>query len=311
MSRKAVLLIVESIFIYLSGLLAIYIQFAEDWPQVLVQQRAWLKLLIPIVTVQGSFYLFDLYEFSMTRQRAFLVIRVFQALGLAAITLALLVHFVPGIWIGRNVFFVHLVLMLMAMGWWRLVAMWVLRNERLAERVLIVGTGPNAVDLAREVLRRPEDGFHVVGFLGENPGLLGQSLINPRVIGMVSEVDKVVRSFHAERVVVAVNNERGTLPMESLLELKLQGNVAVEESSSFYERLTNKISTEELRPSQLIFANGSRAIRFYRRCRQTMDRLLGLIGLLVSFPVMVLAAIAIRLESPGPCPLFSGARRPS
>jgi sugar transferase (PEP-CTERM system associated) len=300
MSRKALLLIVESIFIYLGGLVAVYIQFGGDAPQVLLHERAWLKLLIPLVIVQGSFYLFDLYEFSLTRQHAFLVIRIFQALGLAAITLALLVHFVPGIWIGRNVFFVHLVLMLMALSWWRLAAMWILRNQRFAERVLIVGTGHNAVDLAREVLRRPEDGFQVMGFLGNDPRLLGQSLINPRVIGMLSELEEVVRSVHAERIVVALNNQRGSLPMESLLELKLRGGVAVEESSSFYERLTNRISTEELRPSQLIFANGSRWMCFYRRWRQVTDRVLGLIGLVFSMPVMLLTAIAVRLESPGP-----------
>jgi len=300
MSRKSLLLIVESTFIYLGGLLAVHIQFGGDASRVLIHDHASLKLLIPILIVQGSFYLFDLYEFSLTRRNAFLVIRIFQALGLAAITLALLVHFVPGIWIGRNVFFVHLVLMLMAMSWWRLVAMWVLRNQRLAERVLIVGTGHNAVELAREVLGRPEDGFQVIGFLGDDPGLLGQSLINPRVIGMVSELEEVVRSFHAERIVVALNNQRGSLPMESLLELKLRGGVAVEESSSFYERLTNKISTEELRPSQLIFANGSRWICFYRRWRQVTDRVLGFIGLVFSLPVMLLTAIAIRLESRGP-----------
>jgi len=117
---------------------------------------------------------------------------------------------------------------------------------------------------------------------------------------MVSELEKVVRSVHAERVVVAVNNQRGFLPMESLLELKLRGDVAVEESASFYERLTNKISTEALRPSQLVFANGSRWICFYRRWRQVTDRVLGFIGLVVSLPVMLLTAIAVRLESPGP-----------
>jgi sugar transferase (PEP-CTERM system associated) len=300
MSRKVFLLIIESIFIYLCGVAAVYLQFAGDSPQVLVNEHGWLKLLLPMVVVQGSYYLFDLYEFSLIRMQSLLVLRIFQALGLSAITLSLIVHFVPQMWIGRNVFLVHLFLMLTAMSWWRLLVMWLLRNPRLAERVLIVGTGKHAVELAREVLKRREGGLQVIGFLGDDPRLLGQSLINPRVIGMVSQLKEVVQSFHPERIVIAVGNQRGSLPMESLLELKLRGEVAVEESSSFYERLTSRISTEELRPSQLIFANSSRWTCLYRRSRQVADIAFAFLGLLLSSPVMLLTAIAIKLESPGP-----------
>ena len=300
MSRKVFLLIIESALIYLCGIAAVYLQFAGDSRQVLVNEHAWLKLLLPMVVVQGSYYLFDLYEFSLIRMQSRLALRIFQALGLSAITLALIVHFVPQMWIGRNVFLVHLLLMLTAMSWWRLFAMWLLRNPRLAERVLIVGTGKHAVELAREVLTRREGGFRVIGFLGDDPRLLGQSLINPRVIGMVSELEQVVRSFRAERIVIAVGNQRGSLPMDSLLELKLRGDVAVEESSSFYERLTSRISTEELRPSQLIFATSSRWTCLYRRWHQVADLVLAFFGLVLSSPVMLLTAIAIRLESPGP-----------
>src|SRR5262249_30272636 len=162
------------------GVAAVYLQFSGDSPRVLVNEHALLKLLLPMVVVQGSFYLFDLYESSLIRMQSLLALRIFQALGMSAITLALIVHFVPQIRVGRNVFLVHLLLMLTAMTWWRLVAMWLLRNPRLAERVLIVGTGKHAVELAREVLTRREGGFRVIGFLGHDPRLLGESLINPR-----------------------------------------------------------------------------------------------------------------------------------
>ena len=162
MSRKVFLLIIESALIYLCGVAAVYLQFAGDARQVLVNEHAWLNLLLPMVVVQGSYYLFDLYEFSLIRMQSLLALRIFQAQGLSAITLALIVRFVPQMWVGRNVFLVHFLLMLTAMSWWRLLAMWLLRNPRLAERVLIVGTGKHAVELAREVLTRREGGFRVV-----------------------------------------------------------------------------------------------------------------------------------------------------
>jgi len=120
MSRKVFLLIIESALIYLCGVAAVYLQFAADARQVMVNEHAWLKLLLPMVVVQGSYYLFDLYEFSLIRMQSLLALRIFQAQGLSAITLALIVHFVPQMWVGRNVFLVHLLLMLTAMSWWRL-----------------------------------------------------------------------------------------------------------------------------------------------------------------------------------------------
>ena len=109
-----------------------------------------------------------------------------------------------------------------------------------------------------EVLARREEGYEVIGFVGNDRRLLGQSLINPRVIGMVSDLEQIVHRYHADRVVIAVGDGRGHLPLESLLELKLRDDVAIEESAVFYERLTGKISTGQLRPSQLIFASSSR-----------------------------------------------------
>jgi len=149
-------------------------------------------------------------------------------------------------------------------------------------------------------LARREEGFHLVGFVGNEPRLLGQSLINPRVIGMVSELEDVVRTSRTDRIVIAVGDERGRLPLDSLLELKLRDDVAIEEGPAFYERLAGKINTDQLRPSQLIFANSSRWTRFYRRWRRVADVLLAFFGLVVTSPLMVLTAIAIKLDSRGP-----------
>jgi len=301
MSRKAALVIIESFFIYLCGVAAIHLQsLADPASHALMNKYALLNLLLPLIVVQGSLYLFDLYEFALIRRPSLLAIRLVQALGMAGIVLAPIAYVAPEMWSGRNVLLVHLLLMLIFMSGWRLAARWVLRNPRLAERVLIVGTGKHAVNLAREVLRRREEGYQVIGFLGNDTRLLGHSLINPRVIGMVSELEQVVRAHHPERIVIAVGNQRGSLPMDSLLDLKLRGEVLVEESSSFYERLTSKISTEELRPSQLVFSNSSRWICLYRRWRQLADPLLAAIGFLLSLPIMILTAGAIWLESRGP-----------
>jgi sugar transferase (PEP-CTERM system associated) len=100
--------------------------------------------------------------------------------------------------------------------------------------------------------------------------------------------------------VVALSDRRGRLPLDLLLRLKVRDEIQVEESSRFFERLTGKISTDRLQPGQLVFAETSRGMRLYRRLRRLFDIISSLIGMGFSSPLMILTAIAIRVESPGP-----------
>ena len=290
----------ESLLTCLCGAAAIYIRFGSEAPELLNSGTIWLKIVVLMLVMQGSFYIFGLYDFSMIRQRATLYMRIFQAMGLASITLAVIFYVIPQMILGRGVFFVSLLLMLSVMSFWRVFARWLLGHPRFAERVLILGTESAAVNLARDILERPEVGYKIVGFVGDDPMLLGKSLINPSVIGLTSELEDVVRRYQPDRIVVAVTERRGRLPLDPLLKMKLEDAIAVEESASFYERLTGKISTEMLRPSWLIFSQGTRRSRAYKQARRLADIILAVFGFALSLPVMILTAIAIKLDSRGP-----------
>jgi hypothetical protein len=98
---------------------------------------------------------------------------------------------------------------------------------------LVVGSGDLAVEVAREVLSRPDAGYRIVGFVGTDSGLLGKSLINPRVIGLTEELDDVVAREAIDRIVVAMGERRGQFPSEKLLQLSLSGRVSIEEGAAF------------------------------------------------------------------------------
>jgi sugar transferase (PEP-CTERM system associated) len=284
----------------LCGIAAIYIRFQTEAPDVLMNQRGWLKILLSMFVVQGAFYLFDLYDLRMIRKRVVLYVRICQAIGLAAIALSACFYALPQVMLGRGVFLVSLLLMLSVMTFWRVFAMWVLGHPRLAERVVILGTEQTAIEIAREVLDRREYGYKVLGFVGDDPSQVGQSLINPCVIGLTSDLEELVRLHKVDRIIVAINDRRGKLPLGLLLKIRLRDEVAVEESASFYERLTGKISLEMLRPSWVIFSGSLRKTRFYKHWRRMLDALLSLVGLALSSPIMILTAIAIKLDSSGP-----------
>ena len=88
--------------------------------------------------------------------------------------------------------------------------------------------------------------------------------------------------------------------MVPLMSLKLCRKVAIEESASFYERLTGKISTEMLRPSWLIFSQVADPGRVYRRITSILDVVCAVVILISTLPVMLVVAIAIKLDSDGP-----------
>src|SRR5919109_294666 len=100
-------------------------------------------------------------------------------------------------WMGAvdaEVALISLPLALSLMVAWRLSIHWILGHPELGERILIVGSGPFAVEIAKETLQRKDAGFRVVGFVDNDPALVGKSLINPKVIGLASELASLVKS---------------------------------------------------------------------------------------------------------------------
>src|SRR6266511_2337999 len=288
-TRPLALLIFEGALVYSCGVMAIYIRFGPETPYALGAGRVWLKTLLVTVLVLASFYLFDLYDFSRIRRRAALLLRLSQSLVVGGLALAMMFYVWPQIRLGRGVFPLSLLLTLAFMVAWRFLARRLLGHPRLAHRVLILGVGHDAVTIAREMLMRREAGYDVIGFVGDDPAQIGKSLINPSVVGVMSDLEAVVGRHRRDR-----------MPLDLLLKLKVRDGVTLDEADAFYEKLTGKIVAERLRLWRLVFADASRWAHLYRRARRLVDvALASVIGLLTS-PLMLLTALAIKLDSRGP-----------
>ena len=156
---------------------------------------------------------------------------------------------------------------------WRLLIFWLTAHPNLGERVLIVGSGEAAVNTARATKAQQAAGFRVVGFLTDEPQLVGKSLFNPKVIGMIDELETIVAREKIDRIIVAIRDRRGQFPTEQLLKLSLSGNVAIEEFTAFHERLSGQVQLDMLRPSWLIFAGRQqRETRFRYFVREAAHR---------------------------------------
>jgi sugar transferase (PEP-CTERM system associated) len=295
------LLLAEALLLFGGLVVAVYVRLgAIDAEDALITRYGFYKAALATVFCLTSFYLLDLYDFVVMHDRRELVLRLLQALGLAWIALALIFYLAPQVMIGRGVSMISLPLALLLMVGWRLGIHWVLGHPEIGERILIVGSGPFAVEIARETLGRPDAGFRVVGFVDSDPALVGKSLINPKVIGLTSELGSLVRSEHIDRIVVAIGDRRGQFPTEELLRLSLSGDVSIEESASFYERLTGRVLLDLIRPSWLIFSSRGRRARLNELAGAAMHRSVALLGAILSFPIAILTAILIKIESRGP-----------
>jgi sugar transferase (PEP-CTERM system associated) len=309
--RTFTLVAVESGLIVAAVLLSLYWRFAADYHAMLFERWGIYKVILTTFVCQFIFYLYDLYDLSTARPRRELFAGIIQAVAVACLSLGFIFLLIPTLLLGyteqggqvsyaRGVPTTAMVLTLGLMICWRVVIHWLLSHPRLAERVLIVGAGPQAVELAREVLERRDLGYRIVGFIGEDPALVGQRLLNPSVVGVADDLNEIVERERVDLVVVALSDRRGHLPVDQLLELRLQGSAVIEEGTSFYERVTGKISVEMLRPSWIIFSGGSKRSRAWFLTRRALNSAIAMIGLILSLPIALLTAIAIKLESPGP-----------
>jgi sugar transferase (PEP-CTERM system associated) len=146
--------------------------------------------------------------------------------------------------------------------------------------------------------RRYELGVEIVGFIDPDPARVGAPILNPGVIGTLEDIPSIVRARSVDRVVVSLADARGKLPMDKLLEMKLDG-VSFDHLASVYEEYTGKIAVENLRPSWLIFSPGFRKSRVVSASKRSLDIFVAGVGLVIAAPVMALVALAIRLTSRG------------
>ncbi|MGH9387873.1 MAG: TIGR03013 family XrtA/PEP-CTERM system glycosyltransferase [Vicinamibacterales bacterium] len=299
-ARLVALLIFEAVLIVVAVAVAAYLRLGDfAWVAIVNEGGAYKALLLAGVTQVCLFYA-DLYDLRLVAERRELFTRMLEALGAASLILALIYYWFPDLVVGRGVFLISALFVIVLVGGWRLAFYWL--GPRLAprERLLLVGTGAGALALSKELFDRHELGVTIVGFVDPDPTMVGQPMINPGVIGTIEDIPSIVRGLGVDRVVVSLTDARGKLPMEKLLEMRLGSGVAFDHLATVYEKYTGKIAVENLRPSWLIFAEGFRKTRALQAVKRAMDVVLSMTSLIFLAPVGLLVAILVKLTSRGP-----------
>jgi sugar transferase (PEP-CTERM system associated) len=298
--RSAGLVAGESALIFGAIAAASYVRLGADAWILLSEPGGFLRTLLVLAVCQITLHYNDLYDVRFVADIRELMVRLLQAIGFASILLAVIYFWSPAAMIGRGVFLFAAIFIIVCVVMWRLLFAWISRQVAPRERLLLVGTGAAAVELARELhQRRQELGVEIVGFVDPDPARVGAAVINPGVVGAIDDITSLVSSMGVDRVVVSLSDARGKLPMDRLLDIRLQSGVTFDHLTDVYEEYTGKIAVENLRPSWLIFSAGFRKSRVLATAKRAFDVVGALVGLTLALPLMAIVAVLVRLNSPG------------
>ena len=301
LTRAIALFVFETVLILGMVALAAWLRFGADLERVILEEYLVSKAFIVTFVTQICLYFADMYAARQGADRREQFIRMMQALAAASFILATLYLFVPGLAIGRGVFVIAALFVIVAVVAWRATVDLTSKTLGPRERLLLVGTSPAAVALARELHEhRLELGVEIIGFVDNDPARIGERVVNPGIVGTISDIPTIVQDKRVDRVVVSLADARGKLPMDGLLRMKLDGGVTFDHLATIYEEYTGKIAVENLRPSWLIFSEGFKKTRMLLAGKRLVDVLAAGIGLVVLSPIMALVAVLVRLTSVGP-----------
>lgn len=171
--------------------------------------------------------------------------------------------------------------------------------NRLKRRVLIVGAGDAGRSLLEALEGCPNSGFEAVGFVDDDPAKAHLTINGMRVVGDSSQLGDLVKKYEANLVVLAITHEKSAEMMNRIARLSFN-SVQLMDMPSMYEVLTGKIPTDHISDEWLLYHTLYRKRIYYRHFKRLMDLVLSLLGLAFLWPLFLLIAAAIKLDSPGP-----------
>jgi sugar transferase (PEP-CTERM system associated) len=162
-------------------------------------------------------------------------------------------------------------------------------------RVLVLGTGSRVLKLAEFAERNPNHA--VVGYVALQPATHYVPLSRVLPISPGDSLLSVVKKYGIDQIVVAVRERRGGgLPVQELLACRLHG-VKVSELSTFYEREYRQVLLESLNASWMVLGEGFRQGILRASVKRLFDLVVSGLLLLLTLPVLVVAALCIFAES--------------
>jgi|SRR5579871_1410234 len=259
-----------------------------------------IQIIIFVTIFQICFYYSDLYNAHTTRTRYEQMLCLGQSLGAGCLTLGLVYYIFPSLLIGRGVFFISTALTATFVMISRVALDRAWQYAAPKQNVLILGTHELAVTVARELTRRGDLNLNLVGFM-ETAGSDNnrQELFGHPIVGSAEHLERIATEKNVVRIIVALEDRRLKMPTRDLVKLRVTG-VRVEDAHSTISSLSGRVWLNTVQPSWFVFTDGFHRSRTTLVLKRMIDLASAIVGLTLSLPIMLLIAIAIKLDSKGP-----------
>jgi sugar transferase (PEP-CTERM system associated) len=296
-ARILALLVSEILLILGSFILASYFVLADP-SDYLFYDAGLVSIALVMGAILIGLYLQDLYSDIRVQSKIILLQQLCVVMGMAFLVEGLVSYVNRNMRMSLHVMTYGGCLAVAGIFLWRIFfSRYVLRMGG-GEHLLFVGGSTVLVDIARHVQNHPEAGLAVTGYVDDDRPL-EEELPGGKTLGPLACLREIVMATRPNRIIVGMFERRNRVPVSDLLELRLSGH-RIEEAATAYERICGRVCIKELRPSHLIYS-GELGPRRQNLLYQNLGNTIAAgIGVILSSPVMLLTAIAVKLSSPGP-----------
>ena len=297
--RLFVLLVSENVLILLGIWIAVSFQTGSMKIGLFTYPTLFAKAMLITVICQTCLYYADVYDVRNLNSRIEVVLRLIQALGAAALILAIIFYLVPSARLGVGIVETSLLSIVVIILSWRVLMEWMNRAYGSGERILLVGSGEALRELTSELSARRDLPIQIVGLVPEPEEFAGELPLGISRLGDLDDLARVIDEVAPDRLVISLRERRRQLPLDLLLHHRMRG-LLIEEVSTMYQKVTGKIPVESIHPSSLIFSDGFQQSAWRQAWNRGAGFVCGLLALVLCGPLMLLIAILIKLDSKGP-----------
>ncbi len=242
-----------------------------------------------------------LYQRTQTWGDAGLLLRIIGSVVLGGLAMSLIFYFIPLVSVSRGIVGYALLSSFIGVTFLRIIFYSVVDRRVLKRRVLVFGAGKNAQKITELDTENVTGTIRVIGCAP----LEGQPIEVPedRVINLNMPLNEYATQEDVDEIVVAPDDRRKGLPVDEILDCKMNGFEVVD-MLTFFEREAGFIRVDCLYPSWLVFSDGFRAGFLRMFSKRLFDIFASLVLLAVAWPIMILTALIIKLESGFKGPVF-------
>jgi sugar transferase (PEP-CTERM system associated) len=293
---SVVALLLSEIFLVAASyfLTAFYALGVDPYVYLVAEGNYWKILFLTACIILGLYYQ-DLYGELRITSRLVLLQQVCMAVGCALLAMAFLGYLNADLLLPRWLVILGSVCVIFLLPIWRILYWRYVILVLHSERVLMLGNADILAEITTFLLDNPQIGYSVAGYLCEE-----QPVTFPvACLGSIKDLKAVSETVKPTRIVVGMAERRNRLPVQELLEIRFAGTI-IEDAADTYEMAMRRVCSRKIQPSQLIFTSELGPQHSAQAFQNVYSFILGLVGMVVLSPLMLLTAIAVRLSSKGP-----------